>query len=58
MLKMQVVDIKHFTGNYGAKNGLQRVGGVGGGGFFGEETTKLGSKKRCGWRDGTSAIAG
>jgi hypothetical protein len=41
MKKMQVVDMDIVTGIFGAKNGLQRVGG-GGSGFFGEERTKLG----------------
>jgi hypothetical protein len=36
MLKMQAIDIKLVIGILDAKNGLHRVGGVGGGVFFGE----------------------
>jgi hypothetical protein len=42
MLKMRTIDINNVKENLGAKNGLHRVGGVGGSGFFGEETTKPG----------------
>ena len=52
MLKMQAIDIKLLTGNWRAKNRLHRVGGVGVGGFFGEETAKLGRGNGRGWRDG------
>jgi hypothetical protein len=44
MLKMQVIDIELVTGILDAKNRLHRVGGVGVGGFFGEETGKMGRK--------------
>jgi hypothetical protein len=43
MLKMQITDIKLVIGIIETKNGRHRVGGVGGTGFFGEETAKLGS---------------
>ena len=49
---MQAIDIKLLTGNWRAKNRLHRVGGVGVGGFFGEETAKLGRGNGRGWRDG------
>jgi hypothetical protein len=45
MLKMQVIDMYIVTGNICAKNGLHGVGGVGGAGFFREETAKLGRGK-------------
>jgi hypothetical protein len=58
MLKMQAIDIMVVTGIIVAKNGLDRVGGVGGSGFFGEETTKLGMGNGYGWRVGMSQLAG
>jgi hypothetical protein len=58
MLKMQEIDMKPLTGNLSAKNGLHRVGGVGVGGFFREETAKLGRKNGYGWREGMSQLAG
>jgi hypothetical protein len=54
MLKMQVIDIELVTGIIDAKNGLHRVGGGGVGGFFGEETAKLGRGNECGRRVGLS----
>jgi hypothetical protein len=54
---MQVIDIKFVTRILNAQNWLFRVGGVGGSGFFGEETAKLDREKGCGWKDGMSQIA-
>jgi hypothetical protein len=58
MLKIQAVDIKIVIGIICAKNVPQRVGGVGVGGFFREETAKLGRGNGCGRKDGTSQSAG
>jgi hypothetical protein len=54
---MQAIDIKLFTGILDEKSGLHRVGGVGGTGFFGEETTKLGKGNGHGWMDGICQTA-
>jgi hypothetical protein len=57
-MKIQVIDIKLVTRILGEKNGLHRVGGVGGSGFFGEETTNPGRGNGCGWRVGMSRLGG
>jgi hypothetical protein len=43
-VKMQDIDTMLVIGNLRVKNGLHRVGGVGVGWFFGEETEKMGRK--------------
>jgi hypothetical protein len=55
---MQVIDIKRITGILDAKNGLHRVGGVGGSGFVGEGTAKLDRENGCGWKVRMSQTAG